>query len=214
MTVETDVVIIGAGFSGLYGVHKFRDELGLKVVGIDAAEGPGGTWWWNRYPGARCDIESVHYSYSFSDEIQKNWQWSERFAAQPEILRYLEYVADTLDVRKEFDFGTRVVSTVWDEETKRWTVDTEDGRQYVARFVVAASGNLSVAKKPEFPGVEDFAGEVYWTNAWPHDGVNLAGKRVGVIGTGSTGIQVIQEVAKTAAHLTVFQRTPNYVVPL
>ena len=115
MTVETDVVIIGAGFSGLYAAHKFRDELGLDVVGIDAAGGPGGTWWWNRYPGARCDVESVHYSYSFSDEIAKNWQWSERFAAQPEILRYLEYVADTLDVRKDFTFDTRVTATVWDE---------------------------------------------------------------------------------------------------
>lgn len=214
MSTETDVVVIGAGFAGLYATHKFRDELGLSVVGFDAAGGPGGTWWWNRYPGARCDIESVHYSYSFSDEIQRGWHWSERFAAQPEILAYLEYVADTLDVRKEFTFGTRVVSTVWNDDTQRWTVTTADGASCTARFVIAASGGLSLPKQPEFAGLENFTGEIYATSSWPHDRIDFSGKRVGIIGTGSTGIQVIQEVAKVADHLTVFQRTPNYAAPL
>lgn len=214
MRTETDVIVIGAGFSGLYAAHKFRDGLGLSVAGFEAAGGPGGTWWWNRYPGARCDIESVHYSYSFSDEIQKGWQWSEKYAAQPEILRYLEYVADKLDVRKVFTFGTRVVSTVWNEDSQRWTVTTDSGASCSARFVVAASGNLSMPKPPEFPGLEAFKGKVHATSRWPHEGVDLAGKRVGVIGTGSTGIQVIQEVAKVASHLTVFQRTPNFAGPL
>jgi cation diffusion facilitator CzcD-associated flavoprotein CzcO/acetyl esterase/lipase len=214
MRTSCDVAVIGAGFAGLYAVHKFRDQLGLSVAGFDAAGGPGGTWWWNRYPGARCDIESVHYSYSFSDEIQRNWQWSERYAAQPEILAYLEYVADTLNVRKDFTFGTRVVSAVWNDDTKRWAVTTDSGASYTARFVIAASGSLSLAKEPEFPGLGDFNGPVYVTSSWPHEEVDLRGKRVGVIGTGSTGIQLIQEVGKLADHLTVFQRTPNYATPL
>ena len=214
MDFDCDVIVIGAGFSGLYAVHELRDELGLDVQGFDAAGGPGGTWWWNRYPGARCDIESVHYSYSFSDEIQRGWEWTERYPAQPEILAYLEFVADKLDVRKAFRFRTKVTSVVWDDDSETWTVTTGDGASCTARFVVAASGNLSVAKSPEFPGLEDFRGEVYVTSRWPHEGVDLTGKRVGVIGTGSTGIQVIQEVAREAGHLTVFQRTANYAVPL
>jgi cation diffusion facilitator CzcD-associated flavoprotein CzcO/acetyl esterase/lipase len=215
MRPDNDVVVIGAGFGGLYAVHKLRDELGLTVRGFDLAGGPGGTWWWNRYPGARCDIESVHYSYSFSDEIQREWQWTERFPAQPEILSYLEFVADKLDVRKEFEFATRVTSVVWDDEDKTWTVTTDSGASTTARFVIAATGNLSIPKaRSEFPGLEGFAGEVYATSSWPHEGVDLAGKRVGVIGTGSTGIQVIPEIARQADHLTVFQRTANYAVPL
>ncbi|WP_028938262.1 flavin-containing monooxygenase [Pseudonocardia spinosispora] len=215
MRANCDVMVIGAGFSGLYAVHKLRDELGLSVQGFDRAGGPGGTWWWNRYPGARCDIESVHYSYSFSDEIQREWQWTERFPAQPEILSYLEFVADKLDVRREFAFATTVSSIVWDDEAKTWTATTDSGETCTARFVIAASGNLSVAKaRSEFPGLEDFPGEVYATSTWPHEGVDFTGKRVGVIGTGSTGIQVIPEVARQAEHVTVFQRTPNYAVPL
>ncbi|HYF26207.1 MAG TPA: alpha/beta hydrolase fold domain-containing protein [Baekduia sp.] len=214
MGSDHDVVVIGAGFAGLYAVHKLRDELGLDVQGFDAAGGPGGTWWWNRYPGARCDFESVHYSYSFSDELQREWRWSERFAAQPEILAYLEWVADRLDVRKAFRFSTRITSLVWDDGAERWTVGTDDGETCTARFVVSAVGNLSVAKEPEFPGVDRFGGQVLRTSAWPHEGVDLTGKRVGVIGTGSTGIQVIPEVARQAAHLTVFQRTPNFAAPL
>ncbi|WP_268967199.1 flavin-containing monooxygenase [Zavarzinia marina] len=214
MAVNYDVVVVGAGFSGLYAMHKFRDQMGLKVKGFEAAGGPGGTWWWNRYPGARCDIESLHYSYSFSEEIQKRWQWSERFAAQPEILSYLEFVADTLDLRKDFTFDIRVTSAVWDDEAHRWTITTNDGAACTTRFLIAASGNLSIPKPPDFEGIEDFAGEVYTTSQWPHHEVDLKGKRVAVIGTGSTGIQVIQEVAKQAAHMTVFQRTANFALPL
>ncbi|MCW2997672.1 MAG: putative flavoprotein involved in transport [Solirubrobacterales bacterium] len=214
MQAEHDVVVVGAGFAGLYAVHKLRDELGLAVQGFDAAGGPGGTWWWNRYPGARCDFESVHYSYSFSDDLQRGWEWTERFAAQPEILAYLEYVAERLDVRRAFRFSTRVTSVVWDEATSRWTVGTDDGATCTARFVVAAGGNLAVPKQLDFPGLGDFRGEVYATSSWPHEGVDLTGRRVGVIGTGSTGIQVIPEIARQAAHLTVFQRTANFAAPL
>jgi cation diffusion facilitator CzcD-associated flavoprotein CzcO/acetyl esterase/lipase len=215
MRANCDVVVVGAGFAGLYAVHKLRDELGLTVQGFDLAGGPGGTWWWNRYPGARCDIESVHYSYSFSDEIQREWEWTERFPAQPEILSYLEFCADKLDVGKEYQFSTRVTSIVWDDADQTWTVSTEAGQTCRARFVIAATGNLSIPKsRSEFPGLEGFAGEVYSTSSWPHEGVDLSGKRVGVIGTGSTGIQVIPEIARQADHLTVFQRTPNYAIPL
>jgi cation diffusion facilitator CzcD-associated flavoprotein CzcO/acetyl esterase/lipase len=214
MGADHDAVVVGAGFAGLYAVHKLRDDLGLNVQGFDAAGGPGGTWWWNRYPGARCDFESVHYSYSFSDDLQREWEWTERFAAQPEILSYLEWVADRLDVRRAFRFHRRVTSLVWDEAQTHWTVGTDDGATCTARFVVAGPGNLSVAKAPDFPGLEDFGGEVYRTSAWPHEPVDFRGKRVGVIGTGSTGIQVIPEIARQAAHLTVFQRTANFAAPL
>ncbi|WP_285320757.1 alpha/beta hydrolase fold domain-containing protein [Pseudarthrobacter sp. lyk4-40-TYG-27] len=214
MTKHHDVVVIGAGFSGLYSVHKLRDELGLDVQGFEAAGGVGGTWWWNRYPGARCDFESVHYSYSFSEELQREWKWTEKFASQPEILAYLEWVADKLDVRRSFRFGTRITSTIWDEDNSRWQVAAEDGTTCTARFVISGVGGLSVPKEPEFAGADSFEGELYFTSSWPHHEVNLAGKRVAVVGTGSTGIQVIQEVARQAAHLTVFQRTANFAAPL
>jgi cation diffusion facilitator CzcD-associated flavoprotein CzcO/acetyl esterase/lipase len=209
-----DVVVVGAGFAGLYAVHKMRDELGLDVQAFEAAGGVGGTWWWNRYPGARCDFESIHYSYSFSEEIQREWEWSERFAGQPEILAYLEWVADKLDVRRAFRFNTRVTSTTWDDKAARWIICTDDGATCTARFVVSCVGGLSVAKEPEFPGSETFRGELYRTSSWPHEPVDFTGKRVAVIGTGSTGIQVIQEIANEAAELTVFQRTPNFAAPL
>jgi cation diffusion facilitator CzcD-associated flavoprotein CzcO/acetyl esterase/lipase len=214
MSTDHDVVVIGAGFAGIYSVHKLRDGLGLRVQAFDAGDGPGGTWQWNRYPGARCDFDSVFYSYSFSPEIQREWRWSERFAAQPEILRYLEWVADRLDVRKDFRFKTRVTSIVWDEAGEFWTVGTDDGKSCTTRFVVAGGGNVSIPKKNEFPGEENFKGQVLRTSSWPHEEVDFTGKRVGVIGTGSTGLQVIPEVAKQAAHLTVFQRTPNFAAPL
>ena len=214
MGQDHDVVVVGAGFSGLYAVHKLRDELGLSVQGFETATGPGGTWYWNRYPGARCDFESVHYSYSFSEELQREWEWTERFAAQPEILAYLEWAADKLDVRRAFRFNTRVKSMTWDDATARWTVDTDDGQTCSARFVVSCVGGLSVAKEPEFPGAETFEGELYWTSNWPHEPVDFTGKRVAVVGTGSTGIQAIPEIAKQAVHLTVFQRTANYAAPL
>lgn len=214
MSQNVDVIMVGAGFSGLYAVHKLRDEMGLNVLGIDAAGGPGGTWWWNRYPGARCDIESIHYSYSFSDEIQREWRWSERYAAQPEILRYLEFVADKLDVRKAFLYSTKVESVVWNEGEKRWHVTTDKGDTHTARFVIAGTGNVTVPKsRAEFPGLDRFKGPVYGTARWPHEGVDFSGLRVGVIGTGSTAVQLIPEIAKQAKHLTVFQRTPNYAVP-
>ncbi|WNM31728.1 NAD(P)/FAD-dependent oxidoreductase [Streptomyces sp. Li-HN-5-11] len=209
-----DVVVIGAGFSGLYAAHKMRDQLGLTVQGFESAGGVGGTWWWNRYPGARCDIESVHYSYTFSEELQREWHWSERFASQAEILAYLEWVADKLDVRRAFRFNTRVTSLTWDDAACHWLVRTDDGADCTASFVVSCVGGLSAPKQPEFTGMDTFEGELYWTSRWPHQDVDFTGKRVAVIGTGSSGIQVIPEIAKQAAHLTVFQRTPNYAVPL
>lgn len=215
MEQQFDAIVIGAGFAGLYAVHRLRDDLGLNVVGIDAAGGVGGTWWWNRYPGARCDIESVHYAYSFSDEIQREWTWSERYAAQPEILRYLEFVADKLDLPRSFRFGRRVVSTVWNEADARWTVTTDSGETVSARFVIAGTGNVTVPKsQAEFPGFERYTGSVYFTGSWPHQGVDFSGKRVAIIGTGSSGIQLIPQIAKQAAHVTVFQRTPNYAVAM
>jgi cation diffusion facilitator CzcD-associated flavoprotein CzcO/acetyl esterase/lipase len=214
MGTHYDVIVVGAGFAGLYAVHKLRDGLGLNVQGFEAASGVGGTWWWNRYPGARCDFESVHYSYSFSETLQSEWEWSERFAGQPEILAYLDWAADKLDVRRTFRFNTRVTSMTWDEKAAHWTVSTDDGLTCTARFVVSCVGGLSVAKEPEFSGAETFKGELYRTSSWPHEPVDFAGKRVAVIGTGSTGIQVIQEIAKQTAELTVFQRTPNFAAPL
>jgi cation diffusion facilitator CzcD-associated flavoprotein CzcO/acetyl esterase/lipase len=214
MNPQHDVVVVGAGFAGLYAVHKLRDGLGLAVAGFEAADGVGGTWWWNRYPGARCDFESVHYSYSFSPDLQREWEWTERYAAQPEILSYLEWVAEKLDLRRSFQFNTRVTSLEWDDETHFWTVRTSDGKSCTSRFVVSGVGNLSVPKEPDFPGADMFQGDLYWTSRWPQDEVDFTGKRVAVIGTGSTGIQVIPELAKQAAHVTVFQRTANFAAPL
>lgn len=209
-----DVLIIGAGFAGLYALHKVRDQMGLKAQAFDVASDVGGTWYWNRYPGARCDIESIHYSYSFSESLQQEWEWSEKFAAQPEILRYLNHVADRFDLRKDIQFNTRIISMVWDEDAQAWNVGFENGATVRARFVISGAGNLSVPKAPEFGGIEDFQGEVYQTGNWPHQGVDFSGKRVGIIGTGSTAIQAISVIAKEAASLTVFQRTPNFATPI
>ncbi len=215
-TPDVDVVVVGAGFAGLYSTHRLRNILGLTVQAFDAGSGgPGGTWYWNRYPpGARCDIESAWYSYSFDEDLQREWRWSERFAGQAEILRYLEHVADRFDLRRSYRFDTRVTSAVWDDDLHHWTVGTDDGATTTARFIVSGAGNLNVAKENEFPGQETFRGEVYRTSAWPHEGVDLRGKRVGVIGTGATGIQLIPRVAEIADHVTVFQRTPNFACPL
>ena len=210
---DHDVIIVGAGFAGIYGVHKFRDLMGLDVHGFDAAEDVGGTWYWNRYPGARVDIESVHYSYSFCEELQQEWHWSERFPAQPEILRYLNHVADRFDVRKDFSFGTRVTAVTWNDAASLWEVATDDGAVTTARWFVSGGGTLSVPKTPEFSGIDTFAGRVLQTGNWLED-VDLGGQRVGIVGTGSTGIQAISEIAKQAASLTVFQRTPNYATPI
>ena len=210
-TEVVDVVVVGAGIAGLYAVHRFRGE-GLTVRGVEAASDVGGTWFHNRYPGARCDVESVDYSYSFSDELQQEWDWSERYATQPEILAYLGHVADRFDLRRSFIFDTRVTAAHLDEESGLWTVSTDRG-SITCRYCVFATGSLSVANYPDIPGREEFGGRILHTAQWPHEPVDVAGLRVGVIGTGSSGIQLVPEVARDAASVTVFQRTPNYSIP-
>ncbi|OFB45732.1 cyclohexanone monooxygenase [Mycolicibacterium sp. (ex Dasyatis americana)] len=207
-----DVVVVGAGFGGLYALHKFRSQ-GLSVRVFEAAPEVGGTWYFNRYPGARCDVESVDYCYSFSDELQQEWTWTEKYATQSEILTYINWVADELDLRCDITFQTRVDSAVLDEQRLRWTVTTDTGETVDARFVVMATGPLSAAMTPDFPGLDTFTGDIYHTAHWPHQGVDFTGKRVAVIGTGSSGIQSIPIIAEQAERLYVFQRTPNYSVP-
>jgi len=212
--VETlDAIIIGAGFSGMYQLHCLRERLGLSVKVLEAADGVGGTWYWNRYPGARCDSESHSYCYFFSDVLLEEWEWTERYPGQAEILRYLDFVADKLDLRRDIHFNTRVVSAVFDETTNRWNVETQAGERFAATWLITAVGCLSAANLPDIPGLESFEGEWYHTGKWPHEGVDLSGKRVGQIGTGSTGIQAAPAIAREAGHLTVFQRTANYSVP-
>ncbi|WP_234713838.1 flavin-containing monooxygenase [Mycolicibacterium chlorophenolicum] len=207
-----DAVVVGAGFGGLYALHKFREQ-GLSVRVFEAAPDVGGTWYYNRYPGARCDVESVDYCYSFSDDLQQRWTWSEKYATQREILAYINWVADELDLRRDITFDTRVTGAALDESTLRWTVRTDTGEVIDARFVVMATGPLSAAMTPDFPGLDTFGGQIYHTAHWPHDDVDFTGKRVAVIGTGSSGIQSIPIIAEQAEHLYVFQRTPNYSVP-
>lgn len=208
-----DAIVIGAGFSGLYALHKLRDGLGLDVAVLEKGSGIGGTWFWNRYPGARCDSESYYYSYSFSPELEQEWAWSERYPGDAEIRRYLTFVADRLDLHRDINLSTRVIGARFDETTNLWTVRTEGGPTFVARFLVSAVGCLSSANVPDIPGLKDFAGEWFHSGAWPHEGVDLTGKRVGQVGTGSTGIQLAAAIADEVAHLTVFQRTANYSVP-
>ena len=208
-----DALIIGAGFSGLYQLYCLRDRLGLSVEVLEAADGVGGTWYWNRYPGARCDSESHTYCYTFSKELLQEWEWTERYPAQPEILRYINHVADRFDLRRSIRFNTRVKSAHYDEAANLWRVTTEKGERLAAKFLITAVGCLSTANVPKIPGLEAFAGRWYHTGEWPHEGVDFRGKRVGQIGTGSTGIQSAPVIAETAAHLTVFQRTANYSVP-
>ncbi|OBH82934.1 cyclohexanone monooxygenase [Mycobacterium sp. E2989] len=207
-----DVVVVGAGFAGLYALHKLRSQ-GLSVRVLEAAPELGGTWYYNRYPGARCDVESVDYCYSFSDELQQEWNWTEKYATQAEILAYLNWVADKLDLRRDITFRTRVVSCALDETTLRWVITTDGGDVLSARFCLMATGPLSAALTPNFRGLDSFAGEIYHTAAWPKHAVDFTGKRVAVIGTGSSGIQSIPIIAEHAEHLFVFQRTPNYSVP-
>jgi cyclohexanone monooxygenase len=207
-----DVIVVGAGFAGMYLLHRLR-ALGLSVRVFEQGTGVGGTWYWNRYPGARCDIESMQYSYSFSNELQQEWEWTERFAAQPEILKYANHVADRFNLRSDIQFNTRVASTVFSEETDHWTVTTDDGKRYAAHHVVMATGSLSNARTPDFRGFSSFKGKTYHTGHWPHEGVDFTGLRVGVIGTGSSAIQSIPLIAEQATHLTVFQRTPNFSLP-
>jgi cyclohexanone monooxygenase len=211
---DFDAVIVGAGFAGLYALHKLRDEMGLSARVFEAGDGVGGTWYWNRYPGARSDSSSWIYCYSFDEELRQEWRWSERYPQQEEMLGYLEHVSDRFDLNPDIQLGTRVTEATFDEETNRWEVRTDAGDVVSARFIVAALGALSAANVPDIPGMETFDGERYHTAEWPKEGVDFTGKRVGVIGTGATGIQVATELAEQVEHLTVFQRTPNYALPL
>ncbi|MEU8786630.1 NAD(P)/FAD-dependent oxidoreductase [Streptomyces sp. NPDC048637] len=207
-----DVVVVGAGLSGLYQLHRLR-ELGLATVVFEAGDDIGGTWYWNRYPGARCDVESMSYSYSFSPELDQEWEWRERYASQPEILRYIHHVADRFDLRKDVTLRTRVTRAVYDEDSHLWRVSTDTGRTVTARFVILASGCMSVPKDPGIPGADSFAGTLLHTARWPREDVSFTGKRVAVIGTGCSGVQAIPVIAEEAAALTVFQRTPAYALP-
>jgi cation diffusion facilitator CzcD-associated flavoprotein CzcO len=210
---QLDALVIGAGFAGLYQLHTLRDKLGMRVRVLEAGSGVGGTWYWNRYPGARCDSESYYYSFSFSDELQQGWGWSERYPEHGEIRRYLNFVADKFDLRRDIRFDTRVARAAFDDAANLWHVETEDGQRLSARFLITAVGCLSSANIPKIPGLESFQGEWYHTGRWPHEPVDFTGKRVGLIGTGSTGIQATPVIAEQAAHLTVFQRTANYSIP-
>ena len=207
-----DVVIVGAGLAGLYMLHRVRG-LGLSARVYEAGDDVGGTWYWNRYPGARCDVPSLEYSYSFDPELEQEWEWTERYATQPEILRYIEHVAERYDLRRDITFGTRVESAAYQEDANRWRVTTDSGEEVSATFVVTAAGCLSAPKPPETAGIDTFRGAVLSTSNWPHEGVDFTGLRVGVVGTGSSGIQVIPLVAEHARSLTVFQRTPNFTLP-
>jgi cation diffusion facilitator CzcD-associated flavoprotein CzcO/acetyl esterase/lipase len=209
---DVDVVIVGAGFAGMYQLYRMR-EAGFSCVVLEAADDVGGTWYWNRYPGARCDILTVDYQYSWDPDLLQEWTWSERYATQPEILRYAQFVADKHDLRRDIRFTTRVQSAEWDDATHRWTIHTDRGPDVSARFYVMATGCLSMPKVPDIAGTDRFRGEVYFTSTWPHDGVDFTGKRVAVIGTGSSGIQSIPIIAEQASSLTVFQRTPNFSIP-
>ncbi len=210
---DLDALVIGAGFAGLYQLLCLRDRLGLSVQALEAGSGVGGTWYWNRYPGARCDSESHAYCYTFSEQLMREWEWSERYPQQPEIMRYLNHVADRFDLKRDIRLNTRVTAAHYDEAANRWNVRTETGEHFSAKFLVTAVGCLSTANVPNIPGLESFAGDWYHTGQWPHAGVDFTGKRVGLIGTGSTGIQATPVIAEAAAHLTVFQRTANYSVP-
>ena len=210
---QLDAVVVGAGFAGLYQLHKLREQ-GLNVRAFEAGSGVGGTWYWNRYPGARVDSQSYIYQYWFSDDLLKEWNWSERFPAREETERYLNFVADKFDLREDIQFNTRVTAATYDESTQRWTVTTDKGESFSAQFLVMGTGGLSTPMVPPFPGHDTFKGLTLHTAHWPKEGVDLKGKRVGVIGTGATGVQVIQTIADQVKHLTVFQRTANYTIPM
>ena len=209
---DVDVVVVGAGLAGMYALYRLR-QLGFRARAFETASDVGGTWYWNRYPGARCDVESMEYSYSFSNELQQEWHWTERYAGQAEILRYVNHVADRFDLRRDIQFNTRVVSAHFDDTGTRWLITTEHGERVSARFCIMAVGCLSTAQVPAIPGLDSFQGRWYHTGRWPHEAVDFSGQRVGVIGTGSSGIQSIPVIARQAAHLYVFQRTPNFAFP-
>jgi cation diffusion facilitator CzcD-associated flavoprotein CzcO/acetyl esterase/lipase len=209
---QVDVVVVGAGFAGLYALHRLR-KAGFAAMVLEEGGDVGGTWYWNRYPGARCDIQSIDYTHTFDPELEREWTWSEKYATQPEILRYLGFVADRYGLRRDIRFGTKVAAATWDDATERWRLTTSDGAVVSCQHYIMATGCLSAPKAPEIAGVKDFKGEVYFTGRWPHQEVKLAGKRVGVIGTGSSGIQCIPLIAEQASHLTVFQRTASFALP-
>ena len=210
--LDADVIVVGAGMSGLYALKVFR-ERGFRVIVLERAGGVGGTWFWNRYPGARCDIPSLEYSFGFDPELEQEWEWSEHFAAQPEIERYLNHVADRYNLRPDIRLETGVAAMTFDEKTDTWVVDTETGEQLRSRFCVMATGGLSAPHRPDWPGIDTFAGEIVQTSLWPEEGVALEGRRVGIVGNGSSGVQAIPELAKMAGHLTVFQRTAAFTWP-
>ena len=212
-TTELDAVVVGAGFSGMYMLYRLRETLGLSARVFEAGDDVGGTWYWNRYPGARCDSESYVYCFSFDEELAQEWTWSGKYPEQPEILRYLNHVADRFELRPDIQFETRVTAAHYREDINRWEVETDQGDRVLARYFITAIGCLSAGQIPNIPGRETFEGESYHTGAWPHEGVDLAGKRVGVIGTGSSGVQAIPVIAQQAGQLTVFQRTPQYMIP-
>ena len=209
---NVDIVVVGAGFAGLYALYRLR-ELDFRVRVVEASGGVGGTWYWNRYPGARCDVESLEYSFSFSRALEQTWQWTERYAAQPEILAYANHIADRFDLRRDIDFDTRVRTAILDETRCLWRLDTDNARQYLAGMCIMAIGCLSVPRRPDFKGLDDFEGKWYHTGFWPHHAVDFRSKRVGVVGTGSSAIQAIPIIARQAEHLTVFQRTANFSIP-
>ncbi|WP_066053950.1 flavin-containing monooxygenase [Robertmurraya korlensis] len=211
-TKPFDAVVVGAGFSGLYMLYRLR-EAGFSTAVFEAGDGVGGTWYWNRYPGARCDSESIYYNYTFSEELYNEWTWTSRYPAQPEILRYLNFVADKFDLKKDIQFKTRVQSAHYNEDTKKWEIQLDNGTNVTAKYFITGVGCLSAANLPKFNGLENFKGEFYHTGHWPHEGVDFKGKRVGIIGTGSSGVQAIPVIAQEAEHLTVFQRTPQYSAP-
>ena len=211
-TDQLDVVIVGAGFAGMYMLHRLRNR-NLKTVVLEAGSDVGGTWYWNRYPGARCDVPSMEYSYSFSSELQQEWDWSEVMAGQPEILEYAGHVADRFNLRPDINFDTRVISAVYDESNQCWSITTDKNQNYQSRYCIMATGCLSVTNTPEIKGANDFSGPIYHTGKWPHEGVDFTDVSVGIIGTGSSGIQAIPVIAENAKHLTIFQRTPNYTMP-
>ena len=212
VTLDADVIVVGAGMSGLYALKVLR-ERGFRVIVLERAGGVGGTWFWNRYPGARCDIPSLEYSFGFDPELEQEWEWSEHFAAQPEIERYLNHIADRYNLRPDIRLETGVAAMTFDEATDTWVVDTETGEQLRSRFCVMATGGLSAPHRPDWPGIDTFAGEIVQTSLWPEEGVALEGRCVGIVGNGSSGVQAIPELAKMAGHLTVFQRTAAFTWP-
>ena len=210
--LDADVIVVGAGMSGLYALKVLR-ERGLRVIVLEKAPAVGGTWYWNRYPGARCDVPSLEYSFGFDPELEQEWVWTEHFATQAEIERYLNHVADRYDLRRDIRLSCGITAATWDADTNTWVFDTETGEQLRSRFAIMATGGLSVPHRPDWPGIDSFAGTIVQTSLWPEEGVELEGKRIGIVGTGSSGVQSIPELAKVAQHLTVFQRTAMFTWP-